>query len=200
MTTFIVTKEMLEAKNACHEGLRNFIKHYPDGVDYQALLDACAESDKDDYAIWLFSAFGSTKTVLEVDELISEKSVFFSGSIVCKGKISAKRRIFAGRDINAGYDIKAGGGIKAGWSVEAGYGIKAGCGVEAGGGIKAGWSVEAGGGIKAGWSVEAGGDYGIYAGLCVRVSQKTEYATIKAKTEPQNIICGQFVATEDKPC
>ena len=53
--------------------------------------------------------------------------------------------------------------------------------------------IKAGGGIEAGWGIKAGDDFGIYAGLKIRIRQKKEYATIRAKEKPQNIVCGEFV-------
>ena len=81
--------------------------------------------------------------MLEVDEINSEKSIFFSGHIRCAGGIKYAKN------------------------------IKAGCGIE------------------------AGADFGIYAGLSVRISRKADFATIKAKEEPRNIVCGTFVKAEE---
>ena len=61
----------------------------------------------------------------------------------------------------------------------------AGRGIKAGQGIKAGWGIEAGEGIK------AGGEYGIYAGLRVKVTERA-YRTIKATEKPSNIMCGEW--------
>ena len=55
----------------------------------------------------------------------------------------------------------------------------------AGKGIEAGWGIEAGRGI------EAGGEYGIYAGLRVKVTERV-YRTIKAAEKPSNIMCGEW--------
>ena len=55
----------------------------------------------------------------------------------------------------------------------------------------------AGGGIKAGEGIEAGGDFGIYAGLSVRLSLKSQYAIVSAKTEPPNIQTGTFKQSVD---
>ncbi len=53
-------------------------------------------------------------------------------------------------------------------------------------------NIEVGRGIKAGEGIEAGEDSGIYAGLMVRLSLKTKYATVKARTRPKNLILGTF--------
>ena len=172
-----ITKELLREKGACAAGYRDFLKEfpeekYPDGVEYQDLLDCCAEKDFS-YGSWLLSVFGRTDDVRKVDgDLITEKSI-----------------IFAGR-------LEVSGIIKAGCGIEAGLGIEAGCGIEAGEGIEAGWDIKAGCGIKAGWGIEAGWEFGIYAGLRVRIT--SEYRKIIAKTKPENIMCGEFVEAENE--
>ena len=62
--------------------------------------------------------------------------------------------------------------------------------IKAGKSIKAGWYIKAGGSIKAGWSIEAGEDFGVYAGLRVRISDMKESGYIKAQEKPKNIMCG----------
>ena len=84
MKTFNITIDMLNAKGACMSGMRDFLDKYPEseypqGVDYQELLDACAAADRDDYGSWLLDRIGRTNAVLEVDEINSEKSIFFAG-------------------------------------------------------------------------------------------------------------------------
>ena len=114
-----ITKELLREKGACAAGYRDFLKEfpeekYPDGVEYQDLLDCCAEKNFS-YGSWLLSEFGRTDDVRRIDgDLITKKSI-----------------IFAGR-------LEVSGIIKAGWGIEAGCGIKAGKGIKAGCGIKAG--------------------------------------------------------------
>ena len=172
-----ITKELLREKGACAAGYRDFLKEfpeekYPDGVEYQDLLDCCAEKNFS-YGSWLLSEFGRTDDVRKVDgDLITEKSI-----------------IFAGR-------LEVSGSIKAGCGIEAGEGIEAGCGIEAGEGIEAGCGIKAGEGIKAGCGIEAGCEFGIYAGLCVRIT--SEYRKIIAKTKPENIMCGEFVEAENE--
>ena len=103
-----ITKELLREKGACAAGYRDFLKEfpeekYPDGVEYQDLLDCCAEKGFS-YGSWLLSVFGRTDDVRKVDgDLITEKSI-----------------IFAGR-------LEVSGSIEAGWGIEAGEGIEAGC-------------------------------------------------------------------------
>ena len=178
-----ITKELLKEKGACVDGYRDFLKEYPvdkypDGVEYQELLDCCAEKNFE-YGSWLLEMFGRTDEVRKIGgDLIIEKGIIFAGQLEVKGC------------------IEAGNGIKAGWGIEAGRGIKAGRGIEAGYGIEAGWGIEAGDGIKAGWGIEAGDEFGIYAGLCCRVTNKT-LRKIIAKERPENIMCGEFEEKSD---
>ncbi len=214
-----ITKELLREKGACAAGYRDFLKEfpeekYPDGVEYQDLLDCCAEKGFS-YGSWLLSVFGRTDDVRKVDgDLITEKSIIFAGRLEVSGSIEAGEGIEAGLGIEAGWGIKAGEGIEAGlgieagegieaglgieagWGIKAGEGIEAGLGIEAGEGIKAGEGIEAGWGIEAGEGIEAGCKFGIYAGLRVRIT--SEYRKIIAKTKPENIMCGEFVEAENE--
>ena len=176
--TFNITIEMLKVKGACASGMRDFLKQfpreqYPVGAEYQELLNRCAEHERADYAEWLICEFGASNTTLSVDKINTDGNVFFAGRIEARGEIRCKMII-------AGRGIKAGEGIKAGWGIEAGWGIKAGFGIEAGEGI------------KANKNIEAGEDFGVYAGLAVRLSHKSKYAQITAKEKPANIICGEW--------
>ena len=160
-----ITKELLKEKGACAAGYRDFLKEYPvdkypDGVEYQELLDCCAEKNFS-YGLWLLDVFGRTDDVRKIDgDLIVEKGIIFAGRLEVKGCIEA------------GWGIKAGSGIKAGCGIKAGYGIKAGCGIE------------------------AGCEYGIYAGLRCRITNKT-FRKIIAKERPENIMCGEFEEKKD---
>ena len=142
-----ITKELLKEKGACAAGYRDFLKEYPvdkypDGVEYQELLDCCAEKDFS-YGSWLLGAFGKTDEVRKIDgDLIVEKGIIFAGQLEAKGC------------------------IKAGWGIEAGEGIEAGC------------------------------EYGIYAGLRCRITNKT-LRKIIAKERPENIMCGEFEEKSD---
>ncbi|MFR3686879.1 MAG: hypothetical protein ACLTXM_17805, partial [Enterococcus sp.] len=53
-------------------------------------------------------------------------------------------------------------------------------------------SIEAGESIEAGWSIKAGEDYGVYAGLRVRISDMKEKGYVKAQEKPKNIMCGYW--------
>ena len=202
-----ITRDMLKEKGACEKGYRDFCQafpesDYPDGVEYQALLDACAENNKDNYANWLLSSFGRTNDETAVEgDLISDRSIYICGSLKVTGKIKCKQlrvsgfieaggSIEAGESIKADESIEAGESIKAGWSIKADESIEAGESIKAGGSIKAGWSIKAGGSIKAGWNC------GIYAGLHVKLNSCMRY--IKAITRPSNIICGEYIEGDVK--
>ena len=114
-----ITKELLKEKGACADGYRDFLREYPvdkypDGVEYQELLDCCAEKNFS-YGSWLLGAFGKTVEVRKIEgDLIVEKGIIFAGRLEVKGCIKAGEGIKAGLGIKAGWGIKAGGGIEAG--------------------------------------------------------------------------------------
>ena len=196
-----ITREMLKAKNACVEGYRAFCeaypeKEYPEGAEYQEVLDNCAENDKDEYALWLIDIFGQTNGARFIDgDLTTDKSIFVCGSLEVTGKIICKKYVRTGHSIKAGYGIEAGRGIKAGCGIEAGRGIKAGHSIKAGYGIKAGRGIKAGCGIEAGYGIEAGNNYGIYAGLNSNIN--SDYRFVRAKERPANLMCGKFEAVSN---
>ena len=78
-----ITKELLKEKGACAAGYRDFLKEYPvdkypDGVEYQELLDCCAEKNFS-YGSWLLGAFGKTDEVRKIEgDLIVEKGIIFA--------------------------------------------------------------------------------------------------------------------------
>ncbi len=53
-------------------------------------------------------------------------------------------------------------------------------------------NIKAGGSIEAGGYIEAGEDYGVYAGLRVRISDMKEKGYVKAQEKPKNIMCGYW--------
>jgi len=159
-----ITMEMARAWGACSSGVDWFGKNFPDGGEYQTVLDALAEADQPSWASWLMSKAGAdTEAVLELESVSERKHLFFAGSIVVKVGISVS------------------GCLLAGW------------GIEAGDGIKAGWGIGAGWGIKAGDGIKAGSGMGIFAGLRVRLTMWAQYAIVTAKTKPENLISGHWV-------
>ena len=53
-------------------------------------------------------------------------------------------------------------------------------------------NIKAGGSIEAGWFIKAGEDYGVYAGLRMRISDMKERGYIKAHENPKNLMCGYW--------
>ena len=64
--------------------------------------------------------------------------------------------------------------------------------IKAGRSIEAGEYIEAGGFIEAGEFIEAGSDYGVYAGLRVRIYDLKEIGYVKAQEKPENLMCGYW--------
>lgn len=183
--TFRITLAYLKGLGACRDGQRAFQKAFPDGGEYQEVLDRCAEEGRLDFAGWLFSHVGPTKDVRTFSEDIIEpdKNIFFAGWLEFSGSVSVKR-IQAGEGIEAGKGIKAGLGIKAGWGIQAGEGIEAGEGIQAGEGIKAGEDIEAGCG------------YCVFAGVRVPMSSWESLAVVTAKSKPNNLRSGYWKPLE----
>lgn len=50
-----ITKELLKEKGACDAGTRWFLERFPDGVDYQELLNELAKANRVDWAQWALS-------------------------------------------------------------------------------------------------------------------------------------------------
>ena len=50
---FMITLRYLREIGACAEGRSAFEKAFPDGGEYQTVLDKCAEEGRMDFASWL---------------------------------------------------------------------------------------------------------------------------------------------------
>ena len=138
---FMITLRYLREIGACAEGRSAFEKAFPDGGEYQTVLDKCAEEGRMDFASWLLHKVGPTDDVRTYEDQIDDEnmSICFAGTLILKKGAKVKC-------------IEAGCGIKAGWGIEAGEGIKAGCGIEAG----EGYGIFAGLKIKLpNWSLHA---------------------------------------------
>ncbi len=189
---YYITKELLKQHSPCIDGYRWFCENYPNGGKYQEILDKLCADNRFNDACWLLDEMGATTDELEINTLEDDnKLICFAGSVIVENRIKVES-IRVGGGIKAGWYIKAGEGINASWYIKAGEDIVA------GGDIKAGWGIKAGGDIKAGGYIEAGNDYGIYAGLNVRLSEQEQYGYITAKEKPENIMCGNW-KEEDKP-
>ena len=162
-----ITKENLIAWQASSKYVDFFNKQFTSGeAEHQDVLNALAEENEVAFAKWLISKVGKNYDAIELDEIIGNKSFFFAGSIKVRK------------------NIKIEGFLIAGGSIEAGDGIKAGWGIEAGEGIKAGWGIKAGDGIK------AGVEFGIFAGLKIKIPEWSTQAIVKAREKPMNLISG----------
>ena len=214
---FMITLRYLREIGACAEGRSAFEKAFPDGGEYQTVLDKCAEEGRMDFASWLLHKVGPTDDVRTYEEQINDEnmSICFAGALIFKKGARVKRikaglgieagegieagwGIKAGLGIEAGEGIEAGLGIEAGEGIEAGWGIKAGLGIEAGEGIKAGLGIKAGEGIEAGLGIEAGEGYGVFAGLKIKLSNWSLYARVSASCKPTNLISGYWVESENR--
>ena len=184
--TFFITLDYLKQLGACREGQREFQRVFPDGGEYQAILDRCADEGRLDFGSWLLNHIGATNDVRIYEEKIDapNRGIIFAGDIKLKSGANVKF-------LFSGHSIEAGDGIKAGWGIEAGDGIKAGWGIEAGRGIEAGW------GIKAGESIEAGEDSCVFAGLNINKSNWPIFAVVTAKEKPTNLVSGYWKPIAD---
>ena len=164
---FNITLAYLRELGACRDGQREFQKAFPDGGEYQEVLDRCADEGRVDFGQWLLSRVGPTEDVRVYEDAIDEpaKCIIFAGRIEFGAEISVKF-------VLAGCGIEAGEGIMAGW------------------GIKAGKGIEAGKGIMAGWGVEAGKGFCVFAGLRVRKSRWELCAVVTARTKPSDLRSG----------
>ena len=117
----LITLDFLKAHDACAEGRREFERVFPDGGEYQQVLDRCADEDRMDFAQWLMNVCGPSDDVRTFDDDVNEpdKNIAFAGTLYFKKGANVKR-------ILAGDGIKAGCGIKAG----RGHGIFAGLAVK----------------------------------------------------------------------
>ena len=120
---FMITLRYLREIGACAEGRSAFEKAFPDGGEYQTVLDKCAEEGRMDFASWLLHKVGPTDDVRTYEEQINDEnmSICFAGALIFKKGARVKR-------IKAGLGIEAGEGIEAGLGIEAGegYGVFAG--------------------------------------------------------------------------
>lgn len=63
-------------------------------------------------------------------------------------------------------------------------------------GISVGFYLLAGRGIEAGLGIEAGNDYGIYAGMRIRISDWETCGVVSANAKPCNLISGFWIDKE----
>lgn len=142
-----LSKGFVKAKNPCADGFRWFLRHHPQGNDYQPVLDALVADGRVEDACWLLAQFGPTHAVLRLDSLSCE-AIVFAGAIEVRGDIEAGTLVRAGRGIRAGGAIRAGRDVVAGEAIVAGGAIEA-VSLHAGGDLQAA-SVLADGAVRVG--------------------------------------------------
>lgn len=111
--TFKITLEYLKELGACRDGQRKFQKAFPDGGEYQEVLDRCADEGHIDFGVWLLSHIGRTEDVRTYNEIVDapEKNIIFAGRIEFKFGIKANC-IIAGCGIEAGDDFCVFAGLR----------------------------------------------------------------------------------------
>ena len=108
--TFKITLAYLKELGACRDGQREFQKAFPDGGEYQEVLDRCAEEDRVDLGRWLLEHVGPTEDVRVYEEAIddADKNIIFAGGLDFRAEVKI-------RSLLSGCGIKAGRGIQAGY-------------------------------------------------------------------------------------
>ena len=103
--TFFITLDYLKQLGACREGQREFQRVFPDGGEYQAILDRCADEDRADFGSWLLNHVGATNDVRIYEEKIDapNRGIIFAGDIKLKSGANVKF-LFSGHSIKAGED------------------------------------------------------------------------------------------------
>lgn len=101
--TFFITLDYLKQLGACREGQREFQRVFPDGGEYQAILDRCADEGRLDFGSWLFNHIGATNDVRIYEEKIDtpNRGIIFAGDIKLKAGANIKF-LLSGRGIEAG--------------------------------------------------------------------------------------------------
>ena len=113
--TFKITLAYLKELGACRDGQREFQKAFPDGGEYQEVLDRCAKEGRLGFGQWLLDHIGATDDVRAYEDAVDtpDENIIFAGRVEVRLGVKIKTLI-------SGRGIKAGGGIEAGWGIEAG--------------------------------------------------------------------------------
>ena len=117
--TFFITLDYLKQLGACREGQREFQRVFPDGGQYQEVLDRCAEEGRIDFGSWLVNHIGPTEDVRVYEEEIDDSNL----NIIFAGKVEFKRGAKV-KHLFSGCGIKAGCGIEAGKDFCIFFGLK----------------------------------------------------------------------------
>lgn len=69
---FKITLAYLNEIGACRDGQREFQRAFPDGAEYQEVLDRCAEEGRVDFGTWLLDRLGSTDETRTYEDEVNE--------------------------------------------------------------------------------------------------------------------------------
>jgi len=113
--TFKITLAYLKELGACRDGQREFQKAFPDGGEYQEVLDRCAKEGRLGFGQWLLDHIGATDDVRAYEDAVDtpDENIIFAGRVEVRLGVKIKTLI-SGRGIEAGCGIEAGEGILAG--------------------------------------------------------------------------------------
>lgn len=129
---FKITPAYLKKLGACRDGQREFQKAFPNGGEYQEVLDCCTKEGRIDFGLWLLAHVGTTEDVRVYEDAVNSPGeyIMFAGSVEFKAGANV-RFLAAGLGIEVGGGIEAGLGIEAGGEIKSvlGYGIYAGVSV-----------------------------------------------------------------------
>ena len=70
-----LSKKTIRSKHPCSSGFRWFLKHTPQGADYQYLIDTLLAEGRVTDALWLVDQFGPVRDKLVIDSLDSDAVV-----------------------------------------------------------------------------------------------------------------------------
>lgn len=62
---FFISKETLSLRNSCYDGLKYFLSTFPNGGNYQEIIDRCISDRKTDYVLFLLEEFGEVETIIK---------------------------------------------------------------------------------------------------------------------------------------
>ena len=90
-----ITYDYLKQLDPCTDVLKKFKRVFPDGGEYQKILDYCAANNLSGWGRWLLAKIGPTNDVLEYTEELIDASleIMFAGRVVFKLGATLKRII-----------------------------------------------------------------------------------------------------------
>ena len=92
-----LTLSWLSEKAACVEALNAFKKRFGEEAEYQDVLDALAESNHVDWALWLIRTVGPVKSVKKIAGQVKISGhLFIAGSLEIERYVEVKGLLLAG--------------------------------------------------------------------------------------------------------